>query len=176
MRSSSNRFLSFSLCAILVIAGIATSALGQTIQINSIKANYLEGFIDFVRWDGKLKKENATIGVIGSHELVRHLQEIASQKTSGRTLKIVDVTLGTNSTDLTVLFIASGQREIWEQAIELSKAEHILLVGEEEGFLTEGGCIEFVLKRNLLSFKISNENSASYGIEVSSQLIEIAVE
>lgn len=155
---------------------VATGAQSQTLQIDPIKASYLEGFLSFVRWEGEPKDEYATIGVMGSPDLVAHLERAAQSPPNGRKLRIIAVAPGADMSTLDVLFVGAGHRNEWDILIADCCELGVLLVGEEPGFLDAGGSIEFVVRRNRLRFLISPENARNCGLQLSSKLIELALD
>lgn len=150
-----------------------TQAPAQTLQIDDTKARYIEAFMDFVRWDGAVNSGDARIGVLGSQELVQQLNRVATEST-GRMLRIEAVKIGDDLSDLDVLFVSKGYRKHWPSLRKSSKKHRILLIGEEEGFVEAGGCIEFVVRKNRTRFMISRENIERHGMEVSSKLVGLA--
>ncbi len=170
------RFPILALLAIGIWLGSFSTLKGQTLQIDSLKANYIQGFMDFVRWEGQIRSEHATIGVLGSQELVDHLQKLAEEKTDGRSIHIVKVDTEAELEGLNVLFVGSGKRERWRDLVEKCKRHNTLLIGEEDGFIEAGGCIQFVLRRNRLRFIVNTENANLKGIELSSKLVELSAE
>ena len=170
------KLLALALLAFAGLMGLVQDGKAQTLQIDSLKANYLEGFMDFVRWDGKIESETATIGVIGSQDLVTHLQQVAQRKAKGRQLVILRLKPNDPIQGLNILFVGRGNRANWPALVKTCQNERILLVGDENDFLKAGGCIEFVLQRNRLRFRVDTDNAKRCGIEVSSKLVEITVE
>ena len=151
---------------------------GQTLQIDRLKANYLIAFVDFARWDGQLKTEIATIGILGSKDLARELLKITHSKTEGRELKVLQLkegeTEGLNRVD--ILFVGSGYEKQWKLIKEHCKDHSLLLVGEQREFIEEGGAIQFAFKKNRLRFYVDPKNAESQGVKLSSKLIELAIE
>ena len=170
-----HRLSLLALCAALAVSLLAPIGQGQTLQIDTLKANYVEAFLDFVRWEGELKTETATIGVLGSREFASHLERIAATKTKGRALRIVRVEPGDDLTGLQILFVGKGNRNDWNAIGDACRHNQILLVGEEDGFCDAFGAVEFVVRKNRLRFRLSLENAERCGIEVSSKLAEMAV-
>lgn len=159
----------------LVLFLLATGAQSQTLQIDPIKASYLEGFLSFARWKGEPKDQSATIGVLGSPDLVANLERAAEDTANGRKLRVVAITPNADMSSLDVLFVGAGYRENWNDLIETCCEAGVLLVGEEPGFLAAGGSIEFVVRRNRLRFLLSSENARKCGIQLSSKLLELAL-
>lgn len=167
-------------CRLLILVTFAGLALwpvqAQTLQVDEIKANYIEGFMDFVRWNGEINQREAVIGVIGSRELVNHLERIAQDKRRGRALRVVRLRPGDSFDQLDIVVVGAGLRHFWPTIFEKAKAAQTLLIGEEEGFVRSGGCIEFVVRKNRLRFIVDAENAQALGIKLSSKLVELSAD
>lgn len=154
-------------------------SFAQTLQIDRLKANYLIAFVDFARWEGELKIDVATIGILGSKDLARELRKITHSKTEGRKIKILKLESGETErlSQVDILFVGSGYEKQWHLIKARCKEHAMLLVGEQRGFLEEeGGAIQFAFRKNRLRFSIAPENARSQGVELSSTLIELAIE
>ena len=161
---------------ILGLAELPIPSIAQTLQIDALKANYLNGFIDFLRWEGGQSKSAASIGVVGSQQLVNHLNKIAGRKSNGRELEILSFDSVSELRKVDILFIAHGKEKEWPAICDFCRKNKILLVGEQDGFIESGGAIEFTVRKNRLRFFISRNNANDCSIEVSSKLIELALE
>lgn len=175
-RLLNNKLLCIGLLLWASVAVLPKTSHAQVLQIDALKANYLEGFIGFVRWENNATQDAATIGVIGSQELVAHLQKIAARKQQGRRLAIRQLEPTDPLDEIHLLFVGTGMKRHWPQIVAATQQKGTLLVGEESGFLEAGGSIQFVIRRNNLRFRISTENAASSGVTVSSKLVELAVD
>lgn len=176
MQITRSRFLLTLLCAVASLSVFSPTSHAQTLQIDPIKANYLDGFLNFVRWEGQLKTDTATIGVIGNRELFNHLQAIAAAKTNGRPLRVVLLQPGDDLSGLSVLYLAPGHRAHWQAIGDACRAHRVLLVGDEEDLARAHGAIEFVIRKNRLRFRLNLENARKCGVEISSKLAEMAVD
>ena len=165
----------FALVGMLLAAIPAAPVHAQTLWIDEIKANYLEGFVDFVTWQGDAAQESVTIGVMGSPELARILERASEDGERARRLSVARVSPGDELSGLDVLYVGSGYKPHWPELRKAAARENVLLVGDEEGFVRSGGCIEFVFRKNRVRFIVSVENIEKHGIEVSSKLSELSL-
>ena len=154
------------------------NAWGQTLQIDRLKAQYLVAFMDFARWDEEAKSERATIGVLANKDFAHQLSKITQEKTEGRFLEVLQLEDGeTERLDrIDILFVGAGFEKQWTKIKDHCKRYDILLVGERSRFLDDGGAIQFTLRKNRLRFAAVPENALRQGIELSSTLLELAVE
>ncbi len=161
-----------------IILSVTQESSAQTLQINELKANYLVGFSNFARWDGTLNTEEVSIGVLGSKELINHLNQIAKKKTDGRSLNVLQLQPGDYDilNKVNILYVAPGYKNDWPKLFEECRDQGVLLVGEQNGFIQSGGAIKFVFRENRLRFYVSATNAKRYGIKISSTLIELGID
>lgn len=169
--------LKFLTC-VLLGAALGWSGFGQTLNLDRLKANYLIAFTEFVRWDGKLETDKVTIGILGSKELARELLAITHSKSQGRSVEILKLKDGeTNSLQyVDIIFVGAGYAKQWSTIKEDCKEHSILVVGEQSRFIEEGGAIQLAFKKNRLRFHADQENAKEHGVELSSKLLELAIE
>lgn len=160
----------------ILLAVLSTAPLrGQTLWIDEIKASYLEGFVDFVSWEGAVRQDRVTIGVLGSPELAKILERYSENEERTRNVSVVRISPGDDLSGLDILYVASGYKNHWPDLRRAAAADRILLVGDEEGFVRAGGCIEFVFRKNRVRFIVSADNIEGHGLEVSSKLSELSL-
>lgn len=166
----------FALVGMLLAVLLTAPLRGQTLWIDEIKANYLEGFVDFVSWGGGGDpRSRVTIGVLGSPELAKILERYSENEERTRSVSVVRVSPGDDLSGLDILYVASGYKGHWPDLRRAAAEEQILLVGDEEGFVRAGGCIEFVFRKNRVRFIVSADNIEQHGLEVSSKLSELSL-
>lgn len=161
----------------LSAVGAGANLQAQLILIDNLKANYLDDFVDFVSWENQ-DQPSVRIGVMAPQDFFHTVQtavEDRNTRTPNR-FEVILVSPGSSLDAVDVLFVAKGYKDHWQQLCEQAQTHHVLLVGEEPGFLTSGGCIEFVVRKNRLQFMVSTENSSRYGIELSSKLIKVSIQ
>lgn len=179
MRLFLNRFLAKP-TFVLIGLMLASSAWGQTLQIDSLKANYMEGFIDFIRRDGLALPDRTFIGIIGDNDLAAHLETLANSENRTRTLKIQKISAEllehTDNCNFDLIFIGAGQKKRWKELFAQLENCKALVIGEEGGFINAGGTIEFIVIKNRLRFRVDPRNLDKSGLKLSSKLLELAVQ
>jgi len=152
--------------------------VGQTLQIDRLKANYLVNFADFVRWNGQTKTDGVTIGVLNDDDLEWELKKILNEASGSRVIKVIglDGPEKAQLENIDILFAGAGRGNAWSSLKEHCSGMNILLVGEDRDFLKDGGAIQFTFRKNRLRFFVNQENANSLGIQLSSKLMELAAE
>lgn len=160
----------------LIVSGsIACSSLySQTFQDDSLRANYLINFLDFVRWDEK-QNDETVIGVIGSPQVLAQLKLVAEAKRSkGKKIRVFKISHAEPIENCDLVYIGKDQSNSWYDIIEQSKLNSIVTVGEDEGFLDAGGLIEFVVIKNRLRFTLNLDVALQYRLGLSSKLAQLS--
>ncbi|MDQ8204603.1 YfiR family protein [Pelagicoccus sp. SDUM812003] len=172
-----SRLLSVLASAFVACACLITPASGQLMQIDEVKANYISGFLQYVNWTADQAADGIVIGVVGSKEIERRLAAGAI-KQPGRSdvVQIVTIDPGDDLSAIDVLYVAKGHKSSWSRLMKTCREHDILTIGEEEGFLSAGGCIEFVTRRNTIRFMIHIENAREHGVDFRSKLLDVALE
>ncbi len=148
----------------------------QTLQIDSSTANWIEGFADFVRWEGDEKSESITIAVIGADEVSNYLNRRAAARSSKPRIKVVSLEPSDSFENVDIVFVGGSNRRHWPEIIQKCKGNKTLSIGAQDGFVKAGGCVEFVVRRNRLRFYIDPSNAETSGVIISSKLLELAIE
>ncbi len=164
---------------VVILLWLPFAASAQTLQIDSLKANYVEGFMEFVKINKQVPPSNARIAVIQDQNLAQYLEQIVSQNTQNefQVERITTEELSTfNCNEYDVIFVGAGQRKTWSQFFEKTENCSTLIIGEEPNFLGAGGCIEFLVIKNRIRFRVDLENLEKRNIQLSSKLLKLAIE
>lgn len=148
----------------------------QTLQIDSATADWIEGFADFIRWEDPEKAENITVGVIAAPEVARYLNKRSEARTSKPSLTIIQLSATDPFEGIDIIFVGSGQKEHWSLIGSKCANSKALSIAKREGFMDHGGCVEFLVRKNRLRFRINQENARKCGIVFSSKLLELALQ
>ena len=73
-----------------------------------------------------------------------------------------------------MIFIAASERRRLREIFQSMKGLPILTVGEADGFLDQGGVINFLLKGKDLGFEISVKSAQAAGLRLDAKFLEIA--
>lgn len=170
------KFLAICAALLLGLLSSRTSMEAQTLQIDPSTANWIEGFADFVRWQGEDKAEQITIGIIGSPEVANYLIRRANARTTKPRFRVVNLDASDSFSGLDIVFVGSSNKTRWKEIFSKCKGNGTLTIGSNDGFVDAGGCVEFVVRRNRLRFYINQENARDCNIVISSKLLELAIE
>lgn len=172
--------LAFTKLAFLVLAGTLGRAWAADPPAEEyhVKGAFLLNFAKFVDWPGPVFKGPAdpiTICVLGANpfgpglEVAAHGLVVGSRPVSVR--QISDAQL---ACECQIVFVAVTERKRSHVLLEAVKACSVLTVGESEGFLGDGGVIDFRVDESRVHIEISTAAAARAGLHISAKLLSLA--
>jgi hypothetical protein len=145
----------------------------------TIKGAFVYNFGRYVQWPPEAF-QNAqapfVVGVLGPSQITPSLQRIAkAKKIQDRPIQIrqfsdVDATRACHI----LFFPADVEPKLRAQAVERCSGRPVLLVGEGDDFLDQGGMIDLVIQENKVRVYIALKAAKRQGLTISSKLLQIA--
>jgi len=167
-----------------MVAGVGMAAEppvrldASTTKEYQVKAGFLINFIHFVEWPSTTLPEATTpisIGILGDDHFGPYLDEIIQGETiKNRPLLIKRSRTIEGLKACHVLFISKSEKNRLAQILASLGSASILTVSELEGFLEQGGCINFFRDGNKIRFEINPETGQHCGLNISSHLLRLA--
>ncbi len=143
-----------------------------------IKAVFLFNFVQFVRWPDAAFPESATpisIGILGDGPFASYLEQgVRGETVRGRPLVVRRSQELEELKTCHVLFVSRSERGNVAEILAALEGHSILTVGETEGFAAQGGIINFFLHENKVRFEINPDAARNRGLEIGSQLLNLA--
>lgn len=144
-----------------------------------LKALFLYNFGGYIEWPADAfrgSRDPFVIGILGSAPLDQTLREIsATRKIAGRTIVVERFTSADKVTPCQILFIG---RDVSPQqqyaAVNKLKHQHVLIVGESEGFAGRGGSVNFFVESNKIRFEINLDAARDEQLKISAKLLALA--
>lgn len=175
-----NIFLTRALAGIALLFSNCLVADDTSLEYK-IKAGYLYNFTKFITWP----ESNATtfnLCILGADPFGMLIDPIEKKSAFDRAIKIfrLDETdfLSTSSskTDCQILYVSdtNKQKIIFEKIQSALYKGGILVVGESESFVAEGGMIGFVNRNGKIKLQINLQSTNQTGLKISAKLLEIA--
>jgi len=188
MRSSGKHESQFWRPSHRAVLGIALAllafqlvALGQQQNAteDQIKAAYLFNFAKLAEWPRTALPDGPSplvIGVSGAdEEFLDVLKAVVAGKIIGTHLLVVTpVTSENNMRACQIVFFRASERKHTQAAIEGLAHADVLLVGEDESFLRQGGMINLVRDHGSVRFEVNPDALDRSEIHFSSKILALA--
>jgi hypothetical protein len=143
-----------------------------------VKAAYLFNFLKFIQWPEDAFTDSLApivIGIVGDDPFGSALPEVVVGKTvQGRDLVIRKYHSGENLRGATILFISTSEKKRLPQILASLHGSSALTVADVNGFLDEGGMIQFVSENDRVRFSINVDATSRARLKVSSKLLSLA--
>ena len=166
---------SLLVCAALLAAPAVLQA--QVAGEYEVKAAFLYNFTKFVEWPPTAfadEKSPIQICVFGENPFGRSLTELTGQEVAGRKLIVVRTPEMAKLEGCQILFISRSERERVSSILSEVREAPVLTVADTEGFLDDGGVVNFILEGSKVRFAIRQEAAAPAKINISYKLMRLA--
>lgn len=147
-----------------------------------VKAAYIYNFVKMVAWTGQGTTNDSDplwIGVLaGDDEFLDLLAKTVNGKSvANRRISAKRVNTEDDIKSCRVVFVrASAGRKLSKMAIATGQPAGVLLVGEDDDFLQEGGMINLFLQNGKIHFALNHDALDEARIRVSPELLQLAQE
>ncbi len=167
--------------ALTLLGGAGALARAQTPPTPEyqVKAVFLFNFAQFVEWPPKVlggDQAPIVIGVVGDDPFGPYLDEAVQGERIGthplvarRFRRIEDITA------CHILFISRSEAGHFESMAPRLRALGILTVADFDGFIRQGGIIQFVTVKNKIRLRINVEAAKGASLTISSKLLRPAM-
>ncbi len=177
VRGMPGRWLVLSALAsvVLLLGGMrAQSASAGEYQVKA----FLYNFAKFVEWPPNSFRDPAAplqICVLGQDPFGDELRNITNAKTvNGRKFEVRQVADLQLAKTCHIVFIASSEKAQFKQILEGLRGTCALTVSDTQGFVEQGGMINFVLENDRVQFEVSRKAVEQAGLKISSKLLSVA--
>jgi hypothetical protein len=167
----------FSLIAALTFTSFSSAQTPATGEYE-VKAAFLFHFAQFVEWPTAAFKDSSsplTYCTIGDDPFHGSLDASMRGKTLGtRAFRVQHFKLPQDIQGCQVLFIGAREKKLLPAILAGVKEDSVLMVGESEHFVQEGGMIGFCLEDKRIRFEINLETTQKAQLKISSRLLALA--
>jgi hypothetical protein len=162
-----------------IIAGAATLFATQSSGPRSeyeVKAAFLLNFTRFIEWPPEAFADEGggfSICVLGEDPFQNALDQVVEgESVRGRRVVVSRVKRPPGAKSCQVLFIGKGEKDV--SGILSGVGPGVLTVGEQPGFLRDGGIINFALEGRHVRFDINQRAAANASLTISARLLNVA--
>jgi len=164
----------------MVLIGVAGAgcAAEPGAEEYEVKGAFLLNFAKFVDWPPQVFKgpgEPIAICVLGQNPFGPRLDRAARETlVAGRTVTVRQVSDQQQASRCQIVFMGASERKRLRAWLEALRGGSVLTVGESEGFLANGGVINFKLEGERVRIEISIEAADRAGLHISAKLLSLA--
>jgi hypothetical protein len=143
-----------------------------------VKGAFLLNFTKFVDWPPHVFKgpdDPITICVLGQDPFGPELDRAARETVvANRTVSVRQVADGLHASQCQIVFMGASERKRSRAWLEALRGRNVLTVGESEGFLANGGVVNFKLEGERVRIEISTAAADRAGLHISAKLLSLA--
>lgn len=162
----------------MLLAFTARGGMPAEYREYQVKAVWMLNFIRFVDWPENAfasKDSPCIIGVLGKDPFGEELvMALAKKEIRGRRFLLRRIQRENDATGCHVLFIPASEHRAWREMQPRMAAQPILVIGETDGFLEQGGIINFMIQDASISFEIDLHGAQKAGLKFDANLLKIA--
>ena len=168
-------------CAWLWLAGggLAQAQEAPKFTEYQLKAASLYKLTKYINWPAtNFASANApiVIGIVGDDPFGKTLDILVKDEiVNGRPLVIRRLNPGDDLQSCQMLFICRNEKEQLPALLQKLKGGHVLTVGDDSGFLDQGGMVNLVLVQEKVKMEINVTAAEEAGLQISSKLLTLAV-
>lgn len=150
----------------------------SAVSEEQLKAAFLYNFVRYIEWPATaFEKETSpiTIGVFGNDAFANTLSTLLKEKKAhNRSFVVKKFKDVSDTTGVQIVFIAKDENRKTAAIADATRKGPVLLVGEAEDFLDNGGIINVVTDNKQLRFDVHVGNAEQNKLTVSSHLLRLA--
>jgi hypothetical protein len=162
----------------LLVAAYAASSEGGTPEEYHVKGAFLLNFARFVEWPAdafKTPTDPIGICIVGADPFGPGLAAAAKGALAGtRPISVRLIQEPQQARQCQIVFVSFGERKRVHAVFEATQGASVLTVGESEGFIAEGGVIEFQVEDNKVRMEISAAAAKHAGLRISAKLLSLS--
>lgn len=165
----------YILPVMLVLLVFASSAQASISRADKIKAGFLLHFSTYVSWPEQPDLNRITVCIFGTDPFVDFINQMAGQRTLSQTDKKLHITRIISNQDLTNCQIAyfSNRDNNYPAIKQLREGHGVLLVGENEAFLQQGGIARFKQDKNRIRIEFNLNQALTSNLLISAELLRV---
>jgi len=154
----------------------APAAQASSFTQYDVEAVYLYNFAKFVRWPASVQNQALDICIAGRWEYTDTLtRTVAGEKIAGRPLAVRTVLKPEDEAGCDILFLGAADKAHFDNLLAAAAGKPVLTVSDVPSFLERGGMIQFQTIGNRVRFSVDLRPVARSGLELSSELLKVAV-
>jgi hypothetical protein len=143
-----------------------------------VKGAFLLNFAKFVDWPQQVFEgpgDPIAICILGRNPFGLALARAAQQTVAAnRSLSVRQVSDGQQASQCQIVFMGESESKHLRAWLEALRGRSVLTVGESDGFLANGGVVNFKLEGERVRIEISTAAADRAGLHISAKLLNLA--
>jgi len=163
---------------VLIAIPEATYGVEPVAEEYQVKGAFLLNFTKFVDWPPQVFEGPGApiaICILGQNPFGQPLDRAARETVvASRTVSVRQVSDGQQAGQCQIVFMGASERKRSRAWLDALRGKSVLTVGESEGFLANGGVINFKLEGERVRIEISMAAAERAGLHISAKLLSLA--
>ncbi len=162
----------------VILGLVITAALLGQVNEYEVKAFFLYNITKYVEWPSQKfnsSDDPIAICILGQNPFGSALQQaIHGKVVEGRTLVVRQISDIQPLCKCHILFVNASERKRFRSTAGAVRGTGVLTVGETEGFVNDGGLINFKVEDGKVRFEVNVEAVGQEQLRISSKLLSLA--
>ena len=172
---------------ILTLLAVAVSLVSPVLPLRAqaapipeyrVKATFLFQFTQFVEWpDDAFRSLEAPLAIciLGDDPFGTFLDEtVRDEKAQGHPISVTRYQRLEDVANCQLLFVSRKHASRVRDIAEAHKNQSVLIVGDSDGFVDNGGIVQFVTEQNKVHLRINLNAAKGANLTISSKLLRLA--
>lgn len=140
----------------------------------ALKAGFLFNFARYAQWNNQSNTASSFTLCSPDSSFINAAKKVLSgRKVNKLPIKNIQITITDKDLNLCdILFITADTFASWQQ-LNNKHLENVMIVGETDNFIQQGGHIRFFLSGGKIRFEISPDRLSQSGITMSSKVLRL---
>lgn len=142
-----------------------------------VKMGFIFNFANFVTWPDEAfdsSGESLLFCFASDHPAANVLFQLNDQSIQGRRLEVRKIESEIGSEKCHILFFGTDSKSFIRSGLTAIRGQHILTIGEIDGFAQMGGVINFFDQTNKLRFEVNIDAAKRENLKFSAQILQSA--
>jgi hypothetical protein len=141
-----------------------------------VEAAYLYKFGAFVHWPSNTPLSTLSICILGHDPFGQTLDAtVKGESINGRPLAVDRISNAEEASRCRIVFISGSEEPRLKPILSVLDRFHVLTVSDMPQFSDRGGMIQFLIENGRVRFDVNKANADKAGIDLSSELLKVAV-
>jgi hypothetical protein len=171
-----HRSIQFFIC-LLVFSPICSYCQSLTGAEYEVKMGFIYNFANFVTWPKEAFKgsdDKLYFCFFSDQPAANVLFKLHDQPIQNRKLTVSKIGSEISDEKCNILFFGTDDETYIRQTLAFIRGQHILTIGEVQGFAQMGGIINFFNQNNKLRFEVNIDAAKRENLKFSAQLLQAA--